>query len=378
MEVQGKAMKVEQVLHMNGGCDDSSYLMNSQIQKKIITISQHTTEAAILDFCCTNLPKSLGIADLGCSSGPNALLVVSEIIDAVEARCRLLGGSPPEFRVFLNDLPGNDFNTIFKSLAAFYEKLKEKGSDCSCFIFGVPGTFYGRLFPDRSLEFVHSSSSLHWLSQVPPELDEATDTPLNKGSIYVSKKSPRCVLNAYLLQFQTDFSLFLRCRSEEIVSGGRMVLSFMGRTSADPTSEECCRQWDLLAQALNEMVNEGLVEEERVDSFNAPYYAPSPEEIMGEIEKEGSFVLDCLQSFEVDWDTRTADDMINEGESATKLTSGEQMAKTIRAVVESMLKSRFVEEIMDDLFLRYGKILDDYLSTKRGNYINLVVSLIRR
>ncbi|CAA3032622.1 SAM dependent carboxyl methyltransferase, partial [Olea europaea subsp. europaea] len=34
-----------------------------------------------------------------------------------------------------------------------------------CFISCVPGSFYGRLFPKKSLHFVHSSSSLHWLSQ---------------------------------------------------------------------------------------------------------------------------------------------------------------------------------------------------------------------
>lgn len=73
----------------------------------------------------------------------------------------------PEFQVYLNDLPGNDFNTLFRSLPAFYEKFnKEEERDSgACFVAGVPGSFYGRLFPTRSLDFVHSSSSLHWLSQ---------------------------------------------------------------------------------------------------------------------------------------------------------------------------------------------------------------------
>ncbi|CAN1299377.1 Probable methyltransferase TCM_000168 [Linum perenne] len=56
---------------------------------------------------------------------------------------------PSEFSVFLNDLPGNDFNTIFVSLPAFQQKLKvehDKGFD-HYFVSGVPDSFYGRLSP---------------------------------------------------------------------------------------------------------------------------------------------------------------------------------------------------------------------------------------
>lgn len=78
----------------------------------------------------------------------------------------------------------------------------------------------------------------------------------NRGKIYISKTSSKCAHKAYALQFQTDFSVFLRSRSEELVPGGRMVLSFLGRSSADPTTEESCYQWELLAQALMSMANE--------------------------------------------------------------------------------------------------------------------------
>lgn len=110
----------------------------------------------------------MGIADLGCSSGPNTLTVISEIIDVIYSKCSNLGCATPELRICLNDLYSNDFNHVFGSLPAFYNKLKEeKGTDFGqCFITGVPGSFYGRLFPRKSMHFVHSSSSLHWLSQV--------------------------------------------------------------------------------------------------------------------------------------------------------------------------------------------------------------------
>ena len=78
----------------------------------------------------------------------------------------------------------------------------------------------------------------------------------NKSNIYMASTSPPSVLKAYYEQFRRDFSLFLKCRSEELVTGGRMVLTILGRKSEDPSSKECCYIWELLAMALNEMVSE--------------------------------------------------------------------------------------------------------------------------
>lgn len=110
---------------------------------------------------------------MGCSSGPNSFRVISYIMDIIYAKCLNLGRLSPEFRVMLNDLPSNDFNAIFESLPSFFKKLNEEkgsGSFGPCFIAGVAGSFYGRVFPRKSLHFVHSSSSLHWLSQVSTSL----------------------------------------------------------------------------------------------------------------------------------------------------------------------------------------------------------------
>ncbi|KAE8057149.1 hypothetical protein FH972_013862 [Carpinus fangiana] len=317
----------------------------------------------------------MGIADLGCSTGPNTLSVISEIIDVIYSKCCHLGRPPPELRISLNDLYSNDFNDIFVSLPDFYNKMKEDkgtGGPRACFISGVPGSFYGRLFPSKSLHFVHSSSSLHWLSQAPPGLDSKASVAINKGKVYISKSSPQSVLDSYSLQFQKDFSMFLKSRSEEVVLGGRIVLSLMGRSSMDPTTEESCHHWELLAHALMSMVSEGLIPEEKVDTFNAPYYAPCAEEVKLEIQKEGSFIMDRLEAFDIDWDGGV--DACN---SIETLSSGQRVAKTIRAVVESMLEPHFGREIMDDLFRRYAKMVDNHLSKTRTKYMNLVVSFIR-
>ena len=90
--------------------------------------------------------------------------------------------------------------------------------------------------------------------QVPKGLES------NKGNIYMASSSPPCVLKSYYEQFQSDFSMFLRCRSEELVERGSMVLTFLGRRSDDPSSKECCYIWELFAVALSDMVREVYIQ----------------------------------------------------------------------------------------------------------------------
>ncbi|KAF3629364.1 Jasmonate O-methyltransferase [Capsicum annuum] len=376
-------MEVMQVLHMNNGEGETSYAKNSNIQRKIISETNSSLKEAILNIMCNNkeVPEGIGIADLGCSSGPNTLMVVTEIINIIYATCRKSGSSFPELRISLNDLPGNDFNYIFRSLPAFFQKVKEEKGAENCYVVGVPGSFYGRIFPRKSLHFVHSSSSLHWLSQVPVGLATNARTTLNKGKLYISQTSPSDVIKAYVSQFQNDFSSFLRSRSPEMVPGGRMLLSLMGRSSIDPTIEDgCYYQWELLAHALSTLVSKGLVEDEKIDSFNAPYYAPCPEELKIAVEKEGSFIVNRIEAFEIGWDASVSSNSSTqcEDKKILLLSMGQQVAKTIRAVVESMVENHFGNEIMDDLFSVYGDLVDDYLYKKRAVYVNLVVSLTRK
>nr|UMB49612.1 salicylic acid methyltransferase [Morella cerifera] len=354
-------MEVVQVLHMNGGIGDTSYANNSLVQQKVIAMTKPIREEAITDLYCRTSPRSLVIADLGCSSGPNTLFVVSELIKVVDKLREELGRQSPEYQVFLNDLPGNDFNTIFKSLPSFRKKMScELGTDAGPFFFsGAPGSFYGRLFQSKSLHFVHSSYSLQWLSQVPELLES------NKGNIYMASTSPQTVIGAYYAQFQRDFSTFLRCRAEELVAGGRMVLTFLGRRSEDPASKECCYIWELLATALNDMVSEGLIEEEKMDSFNIPQYTPSPSELRLEVLKEGSFFIARLEVSEVNWTDALCD-------------GGYNVAQCMRAVAEPLLVSHFGDAIVEEVFRRYREILSDRISKENTQFINVTISMAKR
>ncbi|CAN1236754.1 Salicylate carboxymethyltransferase [Linum grandiflorum] len=360
-------MKVVEVLHMNGGHGETSYAANSKLQQKAITMTSQITEQAITRLMSSTNPNRLAIADLGCSSGPNTFFAMSKIVKSFVRISRNLGRQPPEeFQVFLNDLPGNDFNSIFASLPKLKKKLTMffNGVPGSFYGSAVPGSFYGRLFPVGSLHFVHSSYSLHWLSQVPDGL-----VGKNKGNISYGSSSPRDVFDLYSGQFRKDFAEFLRCRALELVSGGKMVLTFPGRRNDDTT--RCCYILELMSITLNQMASKGLIDTKRLESLNIPVYMPSPTEVEAEVEKQGSFTIDCLEDKEMSWDPY----------EETLKDSGSNVAKCVRAVLEPLLVRHFDlrTQIVDEVFLRYGtivseRLLSDY-KTKYAN--NVIVSLTK-
>ncbi|XP_010928139.3 anthranilate O-methyltransferase 1 [Elaeis guineensis] len=367
-------MKVEQVLHMVGGAGETSYATNSRVQEKAILETKSIVEEAVREVYKTILPESMVVADLGCSSGPNTFHVVFEVIDIVDDQSRRLGRPSPEVQFFLNDLPGNDFNNIFQSLEGYEEKLKgQKGERIPPFyVVGVPGSFYGRLFPSRSVHFFHSSFCLMWLSQVPPGVESSTGVPLNEGNIYIWETSPPSVVKSYQEQYQRDFATFLESRFQELSFGGQMVFTFLGRTSKHAASGELSQLWGLLAEALNSMVLEGIIQKEKVDAFNLPFYAPSIEEVKAVIQSVGLFDLDQVQIFKSNWDPLddSSDDYIYDN-----FLSGENVAKSIRAVIEPVIARNFGEHILDDLFSRYAKNVARHLLKEKTKYPVFVIAL---
>ncbi|KAM0002683.1 putative methyltransferase [Helianthus debilis subsp. tardiflorus] len=331
------------VQHMNDGNGDSSYASNSFLQEHAIRRALPFLKHAIKDMANHDAffkNDCFMIADLGCSSGMNTLLVASNIINTVhEDQGENIGG---------------------------------------CFVSAVPGSFYDRLFPDKSLHFVHSSYSIQWLSQVPEGLES------NKLNLYISKTSSLNVLQAYGKQFHTDFTKFLELRYEEIVCGGHMFITLPGRSKADPASDDCWSLWDLLTKSLLEMLKEELIRESDINSFNFPFYLPCEDEVRNIIQDNGSFSVDNMNVYEVNWDPddtdyTNMDDLNlehnhNQGINATTKNT----SKVIRAITEPMLTSHFGSSIIDVLYKKYEKHVEEHLATKKTRQFTIVISLTKK
>ncbi|KAF9598979.1 hypothetical protein IFM89_033324 [Coptis chinensis] len=234
---------------MNRGEGVYSYTQNSSHQRDGVNSSKAVIDEAIaekLDILKFSTSDPFTIADFGCSTGPNTFLVVQNVVDAVKLKyqkCPSLSMHIPEFQVYFNDHIDNDFNTLFKSIPL------EK----QYFAASVPGSFYDRLFPKASLNFVHSSYALHWLSTLPSELLDKNSPAWNKGRITYAN-APDEVVKAFKAQFAKDMSSFLNARAEEVVPGGLMGLLLIATPDDIPSPKSIfAGLFDLMGSCLMDM-----------------------------------------------------------------------------------------------------------------------------
>ncbi|XP_044346408.1 salicylate/benzoate carboxyl methyltransferase-like [Triticum aestivum] len=256
---------------MNQGQGKTSYARNSGIQNAASAL----------------LPTKMVVADLGCSSGPNAVALVSIAIDAIHIHCLQFLQPPPEVCVLLNDLPDNDFNTVVKSLVTLHQSNNEPIVATGI----VPGSFYERLFTSGSLHLVCSSNSLDWLSKAPEDLTR-NQIPAYDIDEHTRLERHPMVIEAYAQQFRKDFRSFLKFRAKELIPGGRIVVSLVGDfLDSGVIAPKFSHMWEFIAQILSVMVSEGVIDKAKFDSFYVPFYEPSDKELREIIQDEGSFSI---------------------------------------------------------------------------------------
>ncbi|KAF8033363.1 hypothetical protein BT93_D2081 [Corymbia citriodora subsp. variegata] len=124
-----------------------------------------------------------------------------------------------------------------------------------------------------------------------------------------------------------------------------MVLTMIGRyTSINLPDDQVSSVLELLGMTVSDMVQEGLIEEEKLDNCNMPCYLPTPEEVRHVIQEEGSFHITRFETFNVSWDAEMGDGDLR--------ARGKYVAASMRAITEPILAVHFGEEVMDDLFER--------------------------
>lgn len=332
---------------MNGGDGTYSYTKNSSYQREATNVAKTMIEETIEDKLHISTSSTFRIADLGCSVGPNTFICMQNIIKSIERRYTSKGIQIPEFQVFFNDHVSNDFNSLFANLPPVR----------NYYAAAVPGSFHARLFPESSLDFVHSSYALQWLSKVPEELVDKKSNAWNKGRVHYTS-APCEVANAYAVQYGKDMEVFLNARAKEIVSGGLMVLILPSLPDGvDHSQITAGVMFDLLGSSLMDMAKEEIINEDKVDSFNFPVYTVSPREMAELIERNNSFIVEKLElpnlasKIELQLDPRTC-------------------AMHLRAGMEGVIVKHFGSDIIDELFQRFTQKVKENSNQINSGYKN--------
>ncbi|KAG8637564.1 loganic acid O-methyltransferase isoform X2 [Manihot esculenta] len=320
---------------MVGGNGAYSYYKNSYYQRKMIDVLKERINEVIatkLDFSYVPLASNtLHLADLGCSVGPNTFFHVHDLLESIKKKYQSqgFGSQMLEFQVFFNDQAMNDFNTLFASLP----------QERQYFAAGVPG----ELLDENS----HAS---------------------NKGRVHYTS-APCEVADAYASQFADDMENFLNARSEEIVTGGIMIIVTQGIPNGMPFSKlPNSVLFECLTLSLLDMVKEGLISEAEVDSFNLPFYTVSPEEMTELIERNGCFSIERME-------------LTDPAPWLNGPVNIPEWVVHVRAAMQALFIKHFGREIVDEIFHRLIKKLTDHshqLESKQRDKTLLFVALKRK
>ncbi len=156
------------------------------------------------------------IADYGSSEGRNSLVPVATAIGVLRGR-----DASREISVVHTDLPGNDFNALFRLLDGDPESYARL--DPRVFASAVGRSFYEQLLPTASVTLGWSGWAVQWLSRTPARIPD---------HVQVACSRDEAARAAFARQAAEDWETFLTHRGRELRPGGRLVVLTMARTDA--------------------------------------------------------------------------------------------------------------------------------------------------
>ncbi|GLT39390.1 hypothetical protein SLA2020_135830 [Shorea laevis] len=375
------AGSLHRVLCMQGGDGDSSYAKNSEASASAITLCQPLLLSALqsmkLFFLSKEDADSIRVADLGCATGYNTLATMNMVVNTLTQRYLNACGFEPEFEAFFCDLPSNDFNSLFRSLEAMFADGKAR----QYYAVGVPGSFYHRLFPRGKLHVAVTLSALHWLSKIPDAVLDKTSRSWNRGRVWI-EGAKKEVVEAYARQSEKDLEDFLRHRREEIVVGGILFILMAGRPGSEPPENQLDADSRAkhpftvsMDQAWQDLINEGLIDEETRDWFNIPAYMRSVEEVEAAVKKCGGFEIKRIEY------KRIAEHSEEKQEEWIKDPGSYARAKAnlVRATLRPIVDAHIGPDLSEQLFQRFQNRVssDTALLHKTCFYGVIIVSAIR-
>lgn len=192
-----------------------AYNRNSRVQAVGLAAAIPYFEEAAR--ACTLAPAAepMVIADYGVSEGRNSLAPMASAIAVLRQRT----ARDRAISVIHTDLPGNDFNALFQTLAHDPESYAR--GDAAVFPSAVGRSFYEQILPSQTVMLGWTSWAVQWLSRTPGPIPDHVQ-------VAYSKDKPAQEL--YAAQADADWRDFLFYRARELRDGGQLVVLTMALT----------------------------------------------------------------------------------------------------------------------------------------------------
>ncbi|HEX2691018.1 MAG TPA: hypothetical protein VHN14_30600 [Kofleriaceae bacterium] len=266
------------------------YDRNSSFQRVTMEAVIGWAREAIAEMTLPDEPAPITLADYGCSEGKNSIAAMGHLVNALRAR------HPQQpLCVVHTDLPTNNFNRLFLSLhdptQNNYFQSEGKRHD-GIFSLTASGSFFDPLLAPKSVTLATTFISLQWMDRVP-------DVPIPEFIGYM-EASP-AAQQAFARQAQEDLTRFYSARATELASGGKLLIIIPGSDGQRRSSDG---GYNLLNDAIGDLVRAGRISQGRFESFVMPNYFRTLEELTAPVTLPSSplhevFSIDRSETLEL-------------------------------------------------------------------------------
>ncbi|KAF2312961.1 hypothetical protein GH714_002178 [Hevea brasiliensis] len=288
--------------------------------------------------------KAFCVADMGCSVGPNAFYSTHNILDAVEKKFISEGFTPdqvPQFQVFFNDLPFNDFNTLFKKCKTRILQHGTKGRFITLMPQNSSRSFCSPIFKGHGDVLRCQSKRTRGGKYDGPNhaINSRWDPTFQRTDRYMLNHLESCLVDL----------------AKEVTLISTLSLVYLERMLFNSIY-------------LKLFLVQGLVSEALVDSFNVPMYSVTPKEMRQIVERNGCFSIERMEPT----------DCVPDPDNPATAYS---ITMHLRSGLEGVIARHFGAEIINELFERFLERMDDVMLSLLSCYAQgsqLTVILKRR
>jgi gibberellin A4 carboxyl methyltransferase len=262
---------------------DGFYDRNSSPQMAAVAAVLPWLEDAVAQMDLADSPAPVVVIDYGCSEGRNSIAAMQRITGALRAR------TPRPIQTIHSDLPTNNFNQLFVSLAAADLCT---GSQWAVYSMAVGGSMFEQLVPPETLTIATTFNAIGYLDRQPQA--EIADYILPMGprrqrlGVTVTEEAR----NIFANQADSDLIRFYRARADEIISGGKLLVASFG---ADEYHRCCDGLYDVLNDALLDLRDTGRLDGETYRRLIFPIYYRTRQELIDPLLRHDSPVAGCFR-----------------------------------------------------------------------------------